>query len=134
MSVFLTKKDKDFVDVSLSFEANALTGDITTLRNERAINNSIRNLIYTAPLEVVFQRDVGSGVTSYLFDFIDEGTAGLLTEEIKRTVKFNEPRAKILSVEVNPRIDQNAFECTIIYNIIGYEQDFEFNELLTPTR
>ena len=134
MPVFLTKKDKDFVDVSLSFEANALTGDITTLRNERAINNSIRNLVYTAPLEVVFQRDVGSGVTSYLFDFIDEGTAGLLTEEIKRTVKFNEPRAKIVSVSVEPRIDQNAFSCTIIYNIVGYEQDFEFNELLTPTR
>ena len=134
MAIFLNKTDKDFVDVSLSFEATALTGDITLLRNERAINNAIRNIVYTIPMEVVFQRDIGSGVTGYMFDFIDEGTAGLLNIEIKRTIKFNEPRAEVLSVEVNPRIYQNAFECTIVYKIIGYEQEIVLKEILTPTR
>ena len=43
--ITLRRKNKNFVDISLSFEPNPVTNDITTLKNERAINNSLKNLI-----------------------------------------------------------------------------------------
>ena len=134
MAVQLIKTSKDFVDVSLSFEPNALTGDLTVLRNERAINNAIRNIIYMYPLEVPFQRDIGSKVGNYLFDIVDEGTAGLLNLEIRRAIQFNEPRVEIQEVVVTPKPDQNEFACRIDYKIVGYEQVFVVEEILTPTR
>tara|TARA_R110002012_G_scaffold209034_1_gene379386 strand:+ start:1045 stop:1449 length:405 start_codon:yes stop_codon:yes gene_type:complete len=134
MAVQLIKTSKDFVDVSLSFEPSAITGDLTVLRNERAINNAIKNIIYMYPLEVPFQRDIGSRVGDYLFDLIDEGTAGLLTLEIKRTIRYNEPRVDIQDVVVTPRPDQNEFSCRVDYKIVGYEQVFRIEEILTPTR
>ena len=35
----LTKDDKTYVDVSLSFKPSPVTNDITLLKNENAINN-----------------------------------------------------------------------------------------------
>ena len=134
MAIQLIKTSKDFVDVSLSFEPSAITGDITVLRNERAINNAIRNIIYMYPLEVPFQRNIGSRIRDYLFDLIDDGTAGLITLEIGRTIAFNEPRVEVTDITVTPRPDQNEFSCTIEYKIVGYDQIFRVEEILTPTR
>lgn len=134
MPIKLTRVDKDFIDVSLAFEPNPLTGDISVLLDDRAINNSMRNLIMIAPSEVPFNRDVGSNTRDYLFDIIDEGTAGLIHMEIERTIKFNEPRVKLLRLIVDPRPAQNEFMVTMVYKIVGYEQTFTVEQVLEPTR
>ena len=63
MAIRLTKKDKSYVDISLAFTPSPVTGDLTVITNERAINQSIRNIIMTAPGEVVFNRNFGSQVS-----------------------------------------------------------------------
>jgi phage baseplate assembly protein W len=89
----LTKRDKTYRDVSLAFKPNPLNGDITVLQNERAINNSVKNIVMTLPSEVPFLRDFGSTVTHSLFYNVnDEAAQGILIDEIKRAVLFNEPR------------------------------------------
>ena len=130
----LNRHIKSFTDISLSFEPNPVTGDLTVLRNERAISNAIRNIILTAPLEVVFNRDFGSTVASYLFDLADDGTAGLLEMEIKRAVVYNEPRVTDVEVNVQARIDQNAFDCRVQYTIVGWDETFFVDQILKPTR
>ena len=130
----LNRHNKSFTDISLAFEPNPVTGDLTVLRNERAINNAIRNIILTAPLEVVFNRNFGSTVSTYLFDLADDGTAGLLSMEIKRAVIYNEPRVTDVEVEVEAKIDQNAFNCRVQYTIIGWDEIFVVDQILKPTR
>tara|TARA_B100000073_G_scaffold284895_1_gene246264 strand:- start:200 stop:637 length:438 start_codon:yes stop_codon:yes gene_type:complete len=130
----LSKKQKSYVDISLSFEPNPITSDLTLLKNERAINNSLKNIIMFIPLEVVFQRDIGSQVTNYLFDLVDEGTAGLLEVEIKRAIEFCEPRVFTTEVKVTPNIDANQFEVDVYYKIIGTDQIFYVDLILIPTR
>jgi phage baseplate assembly protein W len=130
----LTKKDKSYVDISLSFEPNPVTGDLTLLKNERAINNAVKNIIMTVPGELVFNRNYGSSVSSYLFDFIDEGTAGLIDLEIRRSIGYNEPRVELIDVKVTPRIDQHDFSCRIEYKIVGSERTFIAEQILTATR
>ena len=161
MAIFLTNKSKRFTDVSLSFEANPVTGDLTTLLNERAINNSLKNLMMISPTEVPFNSQIGSGIPLYLFETFDEVTADLISKEIERVIKFSEPRVELTpevdifnittegnrsvdpdsalykamnSVIVEPRPEQNQFMVTITYKIVGYEQLFKFTHLLEPTR
>lgn len=130
----LKRRQRTFVDVSLSFEPNPITGDLTVLLNERAINNSLKNLIMIMPTEVPFNPDVGSMVRNYLFDVIDLGTSAVLTLEIERTIKFNEPRVELVDVFVDPQPDQNHFMVSVTYKIVGYDQVYNFKTILEPTR
>ena len=107
MAITLSKKDKVYIDISLSFDANINTKDITVLKNERAINNSLRNIMNIAAGDVVFQHDIGSSVNDYLFDSIDPGTAGVLENEIRRAIGYNEPRVKVIDLVVEDQSDQH---------------------------
>lgn len=130
----LKRRQRTFVDISLSFEPNPITGDLTLLLNERAINNSLKNLVMIMPTEVPFNPDVGSMVRNYLFDVIDLGTSAVLTLEIERTIKFNEPRVELIEVDVDPQPDENHFMVNVTYKIVGYDQIYNFRTILEPTR
>ena len=134
MSITLTSKNRTFVDISLDFTPNPLTGDLTTLKNSRAINNSIKNIILIHPNEVPFNRDMGSTVSRLLFEMCDDFTASLLEDEIKRAIRFNEPRADLEFVQVRPDPDGNQFLVTVQYKIVGTENVFTVEQILTPSR
>jgi len=134
MAIELSRKVKKFVDISLSFEPNPLTGDLSTITNERAINNSIKNLILISPNEVPFNRNVGSTVAYLMFDMCDEPTAGLIRDEIQRTISYNEPRVTTEEIFVKAEPESNQFVVTVKYKIIGYDQIFTTTQILTPTR
>ena len=159
----LEKRDKTYIDLSLAFKPSPLTDDITLLKNERSINNAIKNVIMFLPSEVPFNRDIGSNATRYLFELVDEATAALLSQEIERAVLFCEPRVTFsnptakelnfgsyreadfkvggqlfiqddLGVTVNVDIDSNFYEVTVKYRIIGSLKRFSVQQILTPTR
>lgn len=130
----ISRPYKQFIDISLSFEPNALTGDILTLKNERAINNSIENIILSLPGETPFNHDMGSQVSNYLFELNSPGPVALLTQEIERAIRFNEPRVELLGVEIVDTDNGHSFSAQITYKIIGYEEVITFTSLLEPTR
>ena len=130
----LRQKDKTFRDISLTFNPSPINGDLTTISDERAINNSIKNLILIRPNEVPFQRDIGSNVTALLFEFNDDSTAEVIEQEIIRTIKFNEPRVILEEVKVTSNPDTYNFTAIIKYKIVGRETIFTVQQILTPTR
>jgi predicted component of type VI protein secretion system len=70
-----------------------------------------------------------------LFEFVDCGTASVIRDQILNTISNFEPRVNDVDVQVDPRPDENEFEITIIFNIIGQEiptQQFSF--ILEATR
>ena len=112
-----------------------VTRDILVLKNEDAIKRSIRNIVQTLPGERFFNNTIGSNLTTSLFDFVDYGTASTVETQIYNSVVNYEPRADNVRVEVSPRFDENAFDITGYFDIIG--QDFprqEFNYILEATR
>ncbi len=126
---------RSFKDISLSFKAHPVTKDITILKNENAIKRSVRNLVQTIPTERFFNPDLGSDVRGLLFDFVDFGTATTIETQIYETVYGFEPRVDNVKVFVEPRPDQNEFEVTIQFDIIGQAvtaQEFTF--ILEATR
>jgi len=131
----VTRISRAFKDISLSFEPHPVTKDLPILKNSNAIIRSVRNLVETIPTERYFNSLLGSDVRSSLFEFVDFGTASEIEEQIKTTIENFEPRVSGLQVEVDPRPDDNAFEVTIFFDIVG--QDFptqEFTFLLEATR
>lgn len=134
MAVEIRKKDKNYIDISLSFEPNPITGDLSLLTDRRAIENSLKNLILTMVGEVPFNRDVGSVVSSLVFEVNDSATASLVESEIKRAIRFSEPRVKLEDVVVESKPDEYAFLATIRYQIIGTEQVFIVQQILRPSR
>ena len=130
-----TRISRSFKDISLSFEPHPVTKDLPVLINERAISRSVRNLVETIPTERFFNSLLGSDVRRSLFEFVDYGSASVIEDQIKTTINNFENRVDNVQVEVEPRPDNNEFEVTIIFDIIG--QDFptqQFSFLLEATR
>ena len=126
---------RSFKDISLSFDPHPVTKDLPVLRNERAITRSVRNLVQTIPGERFFVPILGSGVNRLLFDFVDVATADSIEEEILTTISNFESRVANVRVQVDPRPDQNNFDITIFFDIIGQSlptQEFSF--ILEATR
>jgi|TARA_R100000005_G_C4979123_1_gene189420 phage baseplate assembly protein W len=126
---------RSFKDISLSFKAHPVTKDITILKNENAIKRSVRNLVQTIPTERFFNSLLGSDVRSSLFGFVDFGTASVIEKQIRITIENFEPRVDNLRIDVAPRPDDNEFEVTVVFDIVGQDlptQDFSF--ILQATR
>jgi phage baseplate assembly protein W len=95
----------------------------------------VRNIVETIPTERFFNSLLGSDVRSSLFEFVDYGTASIIQGQIEVAVTNFEERVENLVVEVEPRPDENTFNVTVIFDIIGQEfptQEYSF--LLEATR
>ncbi len=112
---------REFKDISLSFDVHPITKDITVLKNADAIKRSLRNIIQTIKGERFFNPTFGSEIASSLFDFVDIGSASVLEELVRIAIRNEEPRVGDPKVEVIPKIDDNGFEVTIYFDIIGQE-------------
>ena len=126
---------KGFKDLSMSFEVNPITNDLIGVKNDTAIARSIRNLVLTTPGERFFNEDLGSGVSEVLFDNVDDISAAVIKDEIETTIIRFEPRVKLQNVKVKGDFDNNQFDVTISYDIIGIEAlPQQLNFALQPTR
>ena len=112
---------RGFKDISMSFEVNPINNDMIGIKNSTAIARSIRNLVLTVPGERFFNEDLGSRVSEILFDSIDDISASAIRDEIEETIIKYEPRVKLDDVQVKPNYDNNEFDVTITYDIIGID-------------
>ena len=124
-----------FKDISLSFEPHPVTKDLPILKNENAIRRSVRNIVETIPTERFFNSLLGSDVRRSLFEFVDFGTASVIQDQIEIAINNFEDRVENLIVQVDPIQDENTFNVTVIFDIIGQEFPIqEYSFLLEATR
>ena len=129
------RRSQGFLDISASLQNNPLSNDLIGLKNENAIARSVRNLILTTQGERPFQPVLGSNVNNLLFDNMDKLTAAALKDEIRNTIENYEPRVEIEEIIVDPNFENNEFNVTIQYYIVGIdvpEQELSF--VLESTR
>ncbi len=129
------RRSQGFLDLSASFQNNPMSNDLISLKNETAIARSVRNLILTTQGERPFQPVLGSNVNNLLFDNMDKLTAASLKTEIETTIENYEPRVDINDIIVDPNYDNNEFNVTVSYYIVGIdvpEQELSF--VLESTR
>ena len=129
------RRSQGFLDISASWQNNPLSNDLIGLKNENAIARSVRNLILTTQGERPFQPVLGSNVNNLLFDNMDKLTAAALKDEIRNTIENYEPRVELEDIIVDPNFENNEFNVTIQYYIVGIdvpEQELSF--VLESTR
>ena len=125
----LERVSQGFKDISMTFQANPLNEDLIALKNANAIARSVRNIVMTLPGEKFFNPTFGSRITESLFENIDDITATVIVDEIRESIDNYEPRVDLLDVQAFPDYDNNSFDVTIIYEIIGIEipaQELQF--------
>ena len=96
---------RGFKDISMSFQSNPLNDDLIAIKNDNAIARSLRNIVFTRPGEKFFNESFGSSesITNY------------------------ETRVDLESVNTFPNYNNNGFDVTITYNIVG--EDIPTQEL-----
>ena len=131
----LERVSQGFKDISMTFQSNPLNGDLIGIKNENAIARSVRNIVFTLPGEKPFDPTFGSRISGTLFENLDNISASQIVSEIEQSIKNYERRVELIDVIADPDYDNNSYDVTIIYEIIGADvpqQQLQF--VLQPTR
>ena len=115
----LERVSQGFKDISMTFQSNPLNDALIALKTENAIARSIRNIVFTLPGEKFFNSSFGSRITESLFDNIDDITATIIVDEIRESIETYEDRVQLIDVLADPNFENNGFDVTITYEIIG---------------
>lgn len=131
----LERVSKGFKDLSMTFQVNPINYDLIALKNESAIARSVRNLVLTLPGERFFNESLGTNINKSLFDMLDDLSASSIKSQIENVINQYEPRVRLIEVLVTPDYDNNTFNVTLNYRIVGIDvlpQQLSF--ALQPTR
>lgn len=108
--------------------------DVVRYTNEAAVSRSIRNLLLTDRGERLFQPDLGSDIRKLLFETMSDSTSDLISKFVQDTIRFHEPRAKVLKVDVAAYEEENAYAITIQYLIINKQDPVQLTVTLDRVR
>ena len=125
----IERVSQGFKDISMTFQSNPLNDDLIAIKNENAIARSVRNIVFTTPGEKFFNQSFGSRITESLFENIDPITATIIVDEIRQSIDNYEPRVEVDDVKAFPDYENNSFDVTITYDVIGSEiptQELQF--------
>ena len=131
----IQRKSRAFKDISLSFTPHPVTKDLPILANERAIVRSVRNLVETIPTERFFDSLLGTDIRDSLFNNFERSTVMIIEDQVREVLGNYEPRVSNVGIQVDARPDDNEFEVTVFFEIVGLDappQSFSF--ILEPTR
>ena len=131
----LERVSQGFKDISMTFQSSPLNSDLLALKNENAIARSIRNIVFTLPGEKSFDETFGSCISRTLVENNDAINAASIVDQIRQSINRFEPRVQLIDVQSFPDFDNNGYDVTIVYRVIGADvppQQLQF--VLQPTR
>lgn len=123
-----------FVDIDLNFDVSPLTKDVAILTDERAIQSSIRRLIFTKSFERKFQPKIYSAIPGLLFEPVSPITAVILTKSIREVIENFEPRVKVSEVETRTNAQGDGYDVRISYEIVSTNRPDEIRLNLRKLR
>ena len=102
----------NYSDLDLGF-GKTLKRDIAKVTNDRAISQSIRNIVMIKSL--LFRRNWGTGLESYFFNLLDPITLDNLRDQVEQAIKQKEPRISGLKVVTQANQINNALTVIVYY-------------------
>jgi len=116
-----TRNSRQFRDIDLDFNRNAVTNDVAVVEDVIAVKRSVKNLIQTNFYERPFHPELGCGVRGLLFENFTPLTMIYMKRKIEETLINYEPRVSLTSVNVDDDQDRNRLVVDIHFRIIGVE-------------
>ena len=130
----VTKKVSIYSDFRKDLAISPISNDITILRDEDAVKESIRNLLLTDRGERPMQPYLGGSIREMLFENITPGTLKLIQDRVESTIKTYEPRAELIDVTVTSGYDDNTVAVRVQFYIINVQQPIELEVILERIR
>lgn len=140
------RKNEFFSDFLNSFAVSPIGNQLARVSNEKAVSQSIRNLVLTNFGERLFQPALGSNVTASLFENNTSISTFSLEKYIEDLIANYEPRANLLKVEIsniyenggminnNRNLNENYISVNIVYNLINNPDPVVLNIFLKRVR
>ena len=123
-----------YKDFDLSFTKHPLTNDIGVKTDVAAINQSVKNIIFTSFYERPFQPTFGSNLRALLFEPADPITIANLRQVISSALANYEPRVNVTEVNIRDDVDNNAYGVQIKYQILDLNEEADANIVLERLR
>jgi len=107
---------------------------VSLVLNDRAVINSVRNLLLTNFYERLWQPGLGSGVTGLLFELVDSNMQSIIANDITNTINNFEPRVSLQSVIVQADPQNDGYNVTLTFFIGNNTQATQVNMFLQRIR
>ena len=130
----MSRNIRQYSDFSLLFNSHPVTKDVVKVTDEEAIKASIKNLIQTGHYERPFHPEIGCQVHSLLFENFGLVTKEVMKQTIRDVLDKFEPRATILSVDLNNDIDNNSVAVDIVFRINNTTVPVAFTTVISRVR
>ena len=116
-----------FRDLDLTLKLHPIRKDIVPLKDDNAVRNALKNLVMTNFFERPFQPSLGANLRGLLFEPADAITRLAMQDNIERVISAEEPRVRLLDMEIVDITERNAYRITLKYLIreSNREQDVE---------
>jgi|TARA_R110002126_G_scaffold9742_1_gene43474 phage baseplate assembly protein W len=140
MSTTITSNDptivseRSFKDLDLNFTAHPIKKDVSMHYNEKAVINSVKNLVSTNFYERPFQPFLGSNIRALLFELVDSVVAASLERQITETINNHEPRVSVQSINAIPSPDENGYKVILTFFIVNNPNPVTINFFLERIR
>lgn len=134
MATVQTNIAREFKDLDMNFTIHPIRKDVNKLVAERAVINSIKNIVMTAHYEKPFNPDFGSNIRRLLFENLDTLTASAIEREIAETVRNYEPRVNLLETTAKADFDNNGFNVEMKFMIVNQTQPLSITFFLERIR
>lgn len=105
-----------YSDLDFSLALHPFKKDIMPLKDDRAIRNSIKNILNTDSFERPFQQRSGAGLRELLFEPISFITENLIETKVKGALS-REPRIEVLKVAAKGDEKNNLYDISIKFKI-----------------
>lgn len=108
-----------YKDFNLGFKPHPVTDDLMVVKDSADIKQSLKSLLLTKKGERLFNYNIGTNLTSLLFENADYATASLIRDEMIVVISNYEKRIKILELTVDINYEDNGYDIRLSYEIIG---------------
>lgn len=126
-----TELSSDFLT---SFAVSPVGNQLGRVVNERAVVQSLKNIISTDLGERLFQPNIGSDVRRMLFENIAKENLTAVSSYIQTAIQRNEPRVSLINIDVTAYPEENGIAITIYYNLINNPEPLSFTYILKRVR
>lgn len=125
-----------YTDLNLAVnKKHPITGDIGRLYDATAINNAIKNLLFTKKGTIPHNRFKGTNLWKLLGELNTAVTRHLIKTEIQQTIIDHEPRVRLLDVKVeSDTVNENQVNIGIYYLILAVSQQSQLELSLSLNR
>ena len=114
-----TRNSRQFRDIDLDFNRNAVTNDVAVVEDVVAVKRSVKNLIQTNFYERPFHPELGCGIRELLFENFTPMTKIFLQRKIEEVLINYEPRINLQNVAVDDDQDGNRLVVDIYFYVVG---------------